>query len=745
MTDGPSKDMPLVQKEKIKLIPILIGVAFVFVFAFFLYTSSHPRGSLIAFLEEGAYDFQIKHLYRPVSKDVPITIVDIDDQSLLEEGRWPWPRKKLAALVSKLYGLGATVVAFDIAFPEKENNLAEEVAKELHLSGPAESEIMQKKELFDFDGMFAKSLKEGNSILGFVFKKNGASSGILPPPLLTLNPETAQSIFITEMNTYLGNIPLFQEASKGGAFINASPDSDGVSRYSPLVLRYGNDIFPSLALEAVKQYLLYNNPQLILRNYGDSIVMEGIRLGNLSIPTDPYGRILIPFRGPPYSIPYISASDVMKGAAERKSIAGKLVFIGTSATGMGDLLATAIAPVYAGVEIHADVASGILDEYLPSKPAWGKGVSILLVLILGLGFAILLPYMGPIESTLLTFSVCGGLYFGLVVMWIKQQLVLSAVFPMITLGILYLFNLVWGYLFEKKKKRAILSIFGEYVPSEFVNQILKKGGRFSLEGETKELTVLFADIRNFTSISETMNANQLKELLNEYLTPMTRIIFEHKGTIDKYVGDMIMAFWGAPIEDPQNAFDAVVSALDMQKNLKELNQVFQKDHKAEIQIGIGINTGLMNVGDMGSKFRRAYTVIGDAVNLASRLEGISKYYHAGIVVGEETFKQTEKQIAYRKLDKVRVKGKGKAINIYEPLCILGQCDSDTLKYNSLHNQAIDNYFQQKWDESEKIFQELLKIDPPHKNLYEIYLERIDHFRKSPPGIDWDCVFVFDTK
>lgn len=737
--------MQTFDKSKIKFLPNLIGVAFVLLFAIYLYINPHPRGSLINFLEEGFYDFQIKQLYRPVGKDLPITIVDIDDQSLLSEGRWPWPRKKVADLVSKLFNLGATVIAFDIAFLEKESNMAEEIVKELKLTGPIEAELNQQKETLNFDALLAKSLGQGISVLGFAFKDIGESSGVLPPPLLTLSPETAQALFIPEMKTYLGNIPLFQNAAKGGAFINASPDPDGVSRYCPLVLRYGNQIYASLALAAVKEYLLYNEPELILGEYGDSIIMEGIRFNGRVIPTDPYGRILIPFRGPPYSIPSVSASDILKGTAQKNSIANKIIFIGTSATGMGDLVATAIAPVYAGVEVHADIASGILDNYLPTRPTWGKGVSILLVVTLGLSFAILLPYIGPIGATLLTLSAGAVLYGGMVWFWLHHQLVLSVVFPIITLAILYLFNMVWGYLFERKRRQAVLSIFGEYVPSEFITQMLKKGGSFSLEGETKELTVLFADIRNFTSISEAMSASELKELLNEYLTPMTKVIFEHKGTIDKYVGDLIMAFWGAPIEDPQNAYDAVITGLDMQKAMIQLNESLKKREKPELHIGVGINTGLMNVGDMGSQYRRAYTVIGDAVNLASRLEGISKYYHAKVVVGEETFKHTENLIAYRKLDKVRVKGKGKALFIYEPYCIIGQCDTESLKYISMHNLAIDAYFSQKWDDAEKGFRELLNLDPEHKELYEIYLDRIGHFRKSPPGADWDSVFVFDSK
>jgi len=737
--------MQLIAKEKMMFISTLIGVAFVLLFASYIYFSPRPKGSLINFLENGAYDFQLKNLYSPVTKDLPVVIVDIDDDSLLKEGHWPWPRNKLADLISKLFSQGAAVVAFDMVFPESEENRIESVAKGLNLSESTREELNKQKELFDYDLLFAKGLQKGSSILGFVFKNSGESTGLLPPPLLKVSPEMDQQLHLSDMPIYLGNIPILQEAAKRGAFINASPDPDGVHRVAPLILKHGNEIYPSLSLEAVKQFLDYKDAQLDLQKYGDLLVLEGIQLENRLIPTNPYGRVLIPYRGPPYSIPYVSATDVLQGTIRKNSVFNKLVFIGSSATATGDLVVSPLAPSFVGVEIHATVASGIIENYLPSIPPWNKGISVLFVLILGLSFAIMLPMMEPIGATIMTLIVgCAATGFT-VWIWFEKQLVLSAVFGLLTLAVLYLFNMAWGFLVERRKKQEITSIFGSYVPPDLIKKILDKGSEFSLSGETKELTVLFSDIRGFTSISESMNATELKAFLNEFFTPMTRIIFEHRGTIDKYVGDMIMAFWGAPADDPQHAFDAVSAAIEMHNELDRLNIALKKKNLPQIKIGIGINTGLMNVGDMGSKYRLAYTVIGDAVNLASRLESISKFYGAEIIVGEETYKKTEKLFAYRKVDRVRVKGKGTAIDIYDPVCALGKCDAKTLELVALHNQSEEAYCQENWDIAEEGFNKLITLDPEAEGLYKIYLERIASFRKNPPGTKWERTHIFDKK
>jgi adenylate cyclase len=316
--------------------------------------------------------------------------------------------------------------------------------------------------------------------------------------------------------------------------------------------------------------------------------------------------------------------------------------------------------------------------------------------------------------------------------------------PIFVLFCLFILNIIFGYFSENRHRRLMKSIFGQYVPPDCIDSMLKQGGDFGLEGEIKELTVLFADIRNFTGISEFLSASELKKLLNIYFTSITEIFFNHKGTIDKYIGDMVVAFWGAPLEDKDHALHGVLSAFEMQQKLTEKNIEFKEKYKIEIRIGIGLNTGLMNVGDMGSKFRRAYTVLGDAVNLAARLEGATKNYHVGIIVGEGTMTMTGSSILYRKLDKIKVKGREKISEIFEPICQTERASPEMIAHLKKHDLALDAYFLQKWDEAEGLFKEL-KEEDSNKALYDLYLARISSFRSSPPSAQWGGVHVFENK
>ncbi len=722
-------------REKDRTVRTLIGVGFVLALSFLLYLNPPPLERTLNFLENGAYDFQIRHNYKPLPPNTPITIVDLDDRSLTIEGRWPWSRKKLATLVSNLFERGATVVAFDMTFPDEEQNAIDELIQQ---DPTLRSSLEEKRESFDYNAILAKNLEQGNAVLGFIFKKEGQSSGLLPPPLITTSDP---KILIPELPTYLGNIEVLQKAAKYGGFINSSPDRDGILRVSPLLLKHGTGLYPSIGLEAARLFLLDQKIDLVFS--GD--LLEGVQLEKTWIPTDPWGRVLIPFRGPPYTFPFLSATDVLSGQASAEQLKGKLVFVGSSATAIGDLVSTAISPVFSGVEVHAAIASAIIDGSFPYKPIWGRGFTLLLVLGLGVLLACLLPHLRILASLLLSLSIPFVLVAINHLIWVQYGIVLPIFFAIFVLLILFVIDLIGAYVFEGRRRLALKQIFGQYVPSDYIDLMLAKGGDFAMQGETKELTVLFADIRNFSSISEQMSATEIKDLLNRFLTPMTQIIFEQKGTIDKYVGDLIMAFWGAPLEDPKNAHDAVVAALLMQAKLNELNKTFAAEKKPEIHIGIGINTGQMNVGDMGSKFRRAYTVLGDAVNLASRLEGISKLYHVKIIVGEETYKQTANQFAYRKLDRVRVKGRAGSSDIYEPLCKLEECPEELKSILALHNQAIEAYLQQKWDAATKLFEQLRDLEREEKELYEMYLERLKLYRNSPPGPDWDGVFILESK
>lgn len=732
-------------KVKDKWLPLLIGFILVFLTGLLAYVNPKPVEKWTNLIENLSYDFQVRSHPRPLKTENPIVIIDIDDKSLKAQGRWPWSRKILADLVSKLFKAGATIVALDITFPDAEENVISEAIVELNKVPKPNKSVINDLEgvrkAFDYDIQFASSLSLGESVLGFVFSDQGAPSGIIPPPILTLDRRLQDELAIPDMSSFLGNVPVLQNAAKNGGFINATKDLDGVQRFTNLLLRRGSDVYVALSLQAVSMFLLTKKIELITENYKDAEVLEGIKLDQLTIPTDSMGRILIPFRGPAFTLPYVSATDVLEGKVERSSIEGKLIFIGFSASALGDLYATSIDPVFPGVEIHATIALGIFDHYLPYKPSWGKGVILFLVVLCGFLCALLLPFSGAIACTLLSLVLTAGIVLLDRWMWSHHGIVLAILIPLLLIWMLYIFNMAWGYLTESKRGKELKSVFGQYVPPAYLEEMMQKGGGINLEGESKEMSVLFSDIRSFTNLSEKMTASELKKFLNQFFNPITEVIFNNKGTIDKYVGDMVMAFWGAPLDNPKHAYQAVNTALEMLEKLAELNLSFQKENKPAIRIGIGINTGLMNVGDMGSRFRRSYTVIGDAVNLASRLEGQGKYYQVDTMVGEDTWQQTKDAFVYRKIDKIKVVGKDKGIDVYQPICRTEHLTEDLRRELEIHHQALAAYFLQDWKTAANLFEELKNSHPHHAELYKIYLGRIVQLRLQPHKKFWDGSYV----
>lgn len=733
-----------------KIVPL--GISFFLVLLFALFSFLQPKGfeNWMELLENLSYDFQVRSHHKPLGKESSIAIIDIDDKSLETQGRWPWSRKKLSELISKTYQSGATIVALDITFPDVEQNVVSELESEIKKvpnknDEAVLSELNKLEAEFDYDELFGKSLALGDSLLGFVFSDQGDNLGILPPPISVLSPQLQKDLSIPEKTHFLGNIPVLQKAAKNGGFINSAKDPDGVLRFTNLLLRRGGDLYTSLSLQAASQYLLVKKIELKTERYGNSTVLEGIKLDQQVIPTNPMGQILIPYRGPSFTFPYLSATDVLEGKVDRSAIEGKLIFIGFSASALADLYSTSVDPVFPGVEVHASVASGILDNYLPYKPYWGRGAVLFLMLLVGVICAALFPFLDALMSTILCLAFAGSIFFLDNWLWNNKGIVIETLYPIGMIATLFIFNLAWGYFKESKKGKELKSVFGQYVPPAYLEEMLRKGGEINLEGESKELSVLFSDIRSFTSISEKLTAHELKQFLNRFFNPITEVIFRNKGTIDKYVGDMVMAFWGAPLETPYHASQAVHTAIEMQKALSELNTSFVNEGKQPVKIGIGVNTGLMNVGDMGSKFRRAYTVLGDPVNLASRLEGQSKYYSVDILVGENTWAQTKDEIAYRKIDKIKVKGKETGIEIYEPICLKANMSEDLKKELEKHNLALDAYFKQDWAKSSQLFEELKTSYPHRAGLYGFFVERIAKMKLEPYKEGWDGSYVSTEK
>lgn len=733
-----------------KRIPFFIGLMLLAIAVWLQVTTVEAVHNWITRLENITYDVGVRAgaLSSRFKKPYPtsVVIVAIDDKSIDIEGRWPWPRYKLGNLVDALQAEGAVVIVFDMLFPQLEQNSATTVYDYLTnkklITPPIELLFKEIIPHFDNDAFFATSVADGDVVIGMSLLPVNQTLGEISKPIMDLVSPAEKSLGLMVANGYVGANAVITAAAKNFGFINVFSDDDGVIRRIPLVMRYKDGVYGSLALEAVKVYLL-SNVNLMTKDYGTEHRIEGVRLGNIQIPVDNQGQMILNFPGRAYTIPYLSATDVLHHQTAEDALAGKIVFIGATAGGLGDVKPTAVQNAFPGIEINAIAADNILKGRFLSEPAWILGAEVLMTVVLGLIMVFIFPYLGPrILSVMIIFIPIMMLYAD---NWIMQtaKLIFSILVPIMLAIALALFNLIYGYLFETRRREHLKEMFGQYVPEEHIDEMLNNSESFGLYGEDREMTVLFADIRGFTTISEGMSAEQLKEMLNAFFTPMTEIIFKNKGTIDKYIGDLIMAFWGAPLKDKKHAQHALLSALQMQKKVIEMRSYMAEQKWPEINIGIGLNTGRMSVGDMGSQFRRNYTVLGDAVNLGSRVESLTKYYGVNIMTTENTCRE-QKKFVFRLLDKVRVKGKRSGIEIYEVVCTKTEATPELLNELDACQTALQYYFTQQFTAAETAFTQL-HATYPHVKLYSLYLKRLEEFAINPPGADWDGVYTHHEK
>ncbi len=700
---------------------------------------------LLARLENDAYASRIQ-LTMPNTIDERIVIVDIDEVSLSEEGRWPWGRDRIAYLVNQLFDTyHISTLGFDVVFAEPDvtgNALLS------HLPAEIPDDIRQTLTTeLDHDGAFARALKGRSVVMGYYFKETNdkqPNSGQLPKPSF---PSFAfdHPLPVRTATGYGANLAILQKAAKQGGHFNPQIDNDGIVRKVALLVRFEDNYYSSLSLSIAKNYLKTPIDTVFAQGAGvDSNYsgLEALRLGNKLIPVDRQVRALIPYRGKTGSFRYISATDILQGRIDNTALEGKIILIGTTAPGLLDLRATPVESVYPGVEIHANLIAGILDGMIKERPAWATGaelISLIIISILLIFFLPASPLWASVMMIVVTLSVIGINLW----LWLFANLVLNIAQPLLLVISLYLLHMAYGFFIESRNKKLLSTRFGQYVPPELVIEMAQNPENYSLESDSKPLTVLFTDVRGFTTISEGLSAKELADLMNAYLTPMTRVIHQYRGTIDKYMGDAIMAFWGAPINNENHASDALACGLEMLNALKKVNTDFAQRGWPEIKIGVGLNTGIMTVGNMGSEFRMAYTVMGDEVNLGSRLEGITKQYGVGIIVGENT-KLAAPDYAYRELDKVRVKGKDLPITIYEPIGLLTAITPEQRIELEQFDQVLTAYRNQDWDSAEsKLY--ALNLAHPERKVYGLYCERIAHFKSEPPPKDWDGVFTFTTK
>ncbi|NNF52626.1 MAG: adenylate/guanylate cyclase domain-containing protein [Gammaproteobacteria bacterium] len=736
---------------------IRFGISAGVLVLFFIHVSGMYRMGLITQVESFFYDMRVR-LTMPGTIDERIVIVDLDDASLQEIHHWPWPRNILADLINRLFDdYWVESVGFDVLFSEPDDSSALALLRSLCESRAGDTEFVEREceprmNELNTDQLFGESMIARDAVLGMVFD-NSLSDGMpkhigeLPTPILKQEQIADLEVPFITARGYVAPLPVLQsQAATTGFFDNPLPDADGVVRRVPLVQRYDGDIYQSLAV-ALARIRLGNPPLQFVFSSPDparrtGIDLEAIRLGDQRVSVDQNVAVMVPYRGPLGSFPYVSAKDVLQGTADAETLEGAIVLVGTSAAGLLDLRATPVGRIFNGVEVHANIVSGILDGRFKHRPDYTRAVEIFTFFVLGLLLAVLLPVLSPVWEFVLVLFLAVGVLGGNLALWEYYDLVLPLAPSILYLLTATFLHLNYGFFVESANKRRLSGMFGQYVPPELVEEMDQQDSEISLEGQNREMSVLFSDVRGFTTISEGLSPKELTQFMNDFLTPITEVIHRNRGTIDKYMGDAVMAFWGAPLEDPDHARHALQAALQMNKAMETLSAEFLEMGRPELKIGIGINTGMMNVGNMGSRFRMAYTVLGDAVNLGSRLEGLTKNYGVTTIVSEYTAKAVP-DFLFRELDRVRVKGKKEPVTIFEPVGLDSEVDAAQKSELDRYHDALKKYLSQRWDAATDELKTLNAEAP--RFVYEVYLARIEDFKASPPGDDWDGVYTMTTK
>ena len=721
-------------------------------------------------LEYIIYDYRLR-LTMPGTVDDRVVILDIDERSLGPRalGRWPWSRDKIVGLLQKLFDkYGVVLIGFDVVFAEPDESsglpVLEKLAKtRLKDVGPFQSALKELRPWLDYDAIFANFLRGRPVVLGYYFNSNddAVESGALPEPVLPPGTFGNRKIRFAIWKGYGANLPEFQAGAANAGHFNPLVDDDGVSRRVPMLMEYKGGYYEAFSLAIVRLYLgmqdaVRNNktaltlPKVLTGSAPEPFIkgsytgLEWLEVGKLRIPVDDEVAALVPYRGPRGSFPYFSLADVWFDKVPVERLKGRIALIGTSAPSLVDLRSAPVDSVYPGVEIHANLVAGMLDGKLKHKPAYMLGAEVLLLALGGVVLTLLIPMLAPLWASAATVTGMALITLLDIGVWLYAGLVLPLAASVLMTVTLYTVNMAYGYFVETRSKRQFTELFGQYVPPELVGIMAEDPEQYTMAPKSTDLTILFSDVRGFTSISEALSPEHLREYINEYLTDMSNIIRgKYRGTLDKYIGDAIMAFWNAPVEDKGHPRNGVLAALEMLRECGTLNEKFTARGWPTLKIGIGVNSGNVRVGDMGSKERRAYTAMGDAVNVASRLEGRTKYYGVGILVGEAT-RTLVKDVVFKEIDKIKVKGKDEAITIYEPLGLEAEVEKNVLDELKLWHQTIRLYRSRQWDQVEVNLLNLHRMNPGC-GLYELYAKEVAGKRRNPPLAEWDGVTVFDEK
>ena len=711
-------------------------------------------------LDRALYDARLR-LTMPATRDDRVVIVDIDEASLAQIGQWPWDRRQLAALVVELtqrQQVAALGIDSVFAEPDRSSTLQRmQVLASGELKNDAQfvGWLARNAAQLDHDAVLAETLAQSPAVLGYYFTsdRRGTRSGTLPTPTAPDDPPLPG---LLTWDGFGSNIPALARAAPRSGFFNAVSDEDGVVRSVPVIAGFEGQLYESLALALLRQS---NSAQVLRIERESGVPQGGLRaLGlvhgasEITVPTDRRGVALVPFRGrggpDGDSFRYLAAADVLLGKLPAGELAGKIVLIGFTAPGLMDLRTTPVGSAYPGVEIHANLISGMLDGQVPVTPGWAPGFELASVLALGAVLISIMPILG-VGALISVGAVLGGAVLALNTgLFLVAHWVLPVAATLLMVLATLAVNLTLGYLLEVRARRELATQFATYVPPELVRQMVRNPERYTMQARAEELTVMFCDLRGFTTLSERMAPLEVQGLLNGVLSRLSQVIREHEGTIDKYIGDCVMAFWGAPVVSSAHAREAVLAALDMVDAAREFNRERIAAQLPEVGVGIGLNTGVMSVGNMGSDVRRAYTVIGDAVNLAARLEGLTRRYQVDLIVSESTRQQVGELpygLLWQEIDRVRVKGRQQAVTVYtvrtaaEP-----QLVSDLQAELELWQSALAAWRAQDFGTCQIQLQRLRAANA-NFYLYRYFDERVASFLRTPPESGWDGTTVVDAK
>lgn len=695
--------------------------------------------------------------------DERIVVVGIDQKALDKHGRWPFSRDIIAELIVKLSQYGAKVVALDISFSTESSKDIDTVFTELNRSlnkkgvkptSQLRDEIEKLQKSAQKDIILARAIKSsGNVITGLIFHGmagKGSNDKLLQSKISIIESEQISNSIrdadsrdthvLFEGGNPEPNIELIQSASAGSGFLNTWTDPDGTIRSHPMVMKSAGMLFPSLALEAVALYK--DQVDSLTAVYGDG-EFRGVLIDDDFIDANPFGRAYIRYLGPDETFSIISAEDVISkdktDPEMHEMLKDKIVFIGATATQIFDLRVTPLG-IMAGVEIHANQAANILSHNPILTNRWQAFTTPVLILLLGFIIYLVITRFtlmtGSIIVLLLLSSLVGITYYA----FSELNFWLNLVIP-ITVGIFCYFELnLFQYLKEQRSKRFLKDAFERYLSPELISQMIDNPSLLKLGGERKEITAFFSDAVGFTTISERLSANRLAKLLNEYLTEMSDIIIKENGTLDKFIGDSVVAMWGAPVHQSDHAKRAVAAALAQQKLLKLLRQKWRANGIEEIYVRIGLNTGFASVGNMGSQLRFDYTMLGDTVNLASRIEGANKYYLTEILITETTYQQVKTDFLCRDIDRVRVQGKKESVKLYEVIADMREATADERSFVDLWRLGYRLFTQSQFEKAAEFFQACDSLKRGGDGAGRVYINRCAELIKSPPLDDWDCVY-----